>query len=75
LNVANININLVYESGLLGLIINHNFIINNYIYLYYTYDKIRINRILQFIINKILLNNETIILNNIPNKYIYIVVA
>ena len=57
------------ESGLLGIAVDRQFTQNNYIYLYYTYDKG--NRVSRFTLNKNLkLEKEFVLLENIPSaKY------
>ncbi len=66
-----------FERGLLGIAVDPNFATNNYIYLYYTYNKNNacpgssvVNRVSRFILlsnNVIITTTETILLDNIPS--------
>jgi len=67
--VADINVSQVSESGLLGVAVDPNFTQNGYIYLYYTHDG-GVNRISRFVLNDSL-NNETVLLDNIPGGPIH----
>ncbi|MCE5215357.1 MAG: PQQ-dependent sugar dehydrogenase [Methanobacterium sp.] len=69
IKVADINVSQVTESGLLGVAVDPNFSQNKFIYLYYTHDN-GINRISRFILNGSL-NNETVLLDNIPGGSIH----
>jgi len=62
--VGGINVNQKSESGLLGIAIDPEFIENNFVYLYYTYEEG--NRVSRFILNE-KLTNELILLEGIPN--------
>jgi glucose/arabinose dehydrogenase len=69
------------ERGLLGVAVDPNFDSNNYIYLYYTYNKFNnscptnsatspVNRVARFILpasNTIVTTTETVLLDNIPS--------
>ncbi len=63
--IAELNVNEESESGLLGIAVDPEFENNKYIYLYYTYENG--NRVSRFILEENKLNNEQIILDNIPN--------
>ena len=62
--VGEINVNQKSESGLLGVAVDPEFVENNFIYLYYTYEEG--NRVSRFILND-KLKNEFILLDSIPN--------
>jgi len=62
--VGEINVNQKSESGLLGIAVDPEFVENNFIYLYYTYEEG--NRVSRFILND-KLKNEFILLDSIPN--------
>lgn len=62
--VGEINVNQKSESGLLGIAVDPEFVENNFVYIYYTYEEG--NRISRFILNDNL-ENEFILLENIPN--------
>ncbi|MFY9639062.1 MAG: PQQ-dependent sugar dehydrogenase, partial [Methanobacterium sp.] len=67
-NVGNISVTAVGESGLLGVAVDPEFSQNKYIYLYYTSS--RGNRISRFVLTD-KLQNETILLDNIPSASIH----
>jgi glucose/arabinose dehydrogenase len=67
--VGNINVSQVTESGLLGVAVDPNFNKTKYVYIYYTHDG-GINRISRFVLNGTL-NNETVLLDNIPGGSIH----
>ena len=62
--VANINVSEVSESGLLGIAVDPEFYRNNFVYVYYTYEKG--NRVSRFIL-KDRLEEEFVLIDNIPN--------
>ena len=62
--VGEINVNQKSESGLLGIAVDPEFVENNFIYLYYTYEEG--NRVSRFILND-KLKNEFILIDSIPN--------
>jgi len=62
--VGNIKVSEISESGLLGIAVDPEFNNNKFIYVYYTYEDG--NRVSRFILNE-RLENETILLDNIPN--------
>ncbi len=64
LEVADINVSQVTESGLQGVAVDPNFNENRYIYLYYTHDD-GVNRISRFVLDGTL-TGETVLLDNIP---------
>jgi len=65
--VGNIKVSEISESGLLGIAVDPEFNNNNLVYIYYTYEDG--NRVSKFILDQKLerLENETILLDNIPN--------
>ncbi len=67
-NIGNISVTAVGESGLLGVAVDPEFSQNKYIYLYYTSS--RGNRISRFVLTD-KLQNETILLDNIPSASIH----
>ncbi|MBI5680594.1 MAG: PQQ-dependent sugar dehydrogenase [Methanobacterium sp.] len=66
--IGNINITQIGESGLLGIAVDPNFNENRFIYLYYTVQNS--NRLSRFTLNE-KLENETILINNIPGGQIH----
>lgn len=67
-NIGHINVTANGESGLLGVAVDPQFSKNKYIYLYYT--SATGNRVSRFVLND-KLENETVILNNIPSASIH----
>ncbi len=67
-NIGNINVTAIGESGLLGVAVDPEFSQNKYIYLYYTSSGG--NRVSRFILTD-KLQNETILLDNIPSASIH----
>jgi glucose/arabinose dehydrogenase len=67
-NIGNINVTANGESGLLGVAVDPQFTQNNYIYLYYTSSSG--NRVSRFILTD-KLQNETILIDNIPSAAIH----
>jgi aldose sugar dehydrogenase len=67
-NIGNISVTAIGESGLLGVAVDPEFSQNKYIYLYYTSS--RGNRISRFVLTD-KLQNETILLDNIPSASIH----
>jgi len=65
ITVAELNVSEVSESGLLGIAVDPEFYDNNYIYIYYTYKDG--NRVSRFNLKNNKLENELILLDNIPN--------
>ncbi len=63
-DAASINVSEVSESGLLGIAVDPEFYINNFVYVYYNYEKG--NRVSRFIL-KDRLEEEFVLLDNIPN--------
>lgn len=66
--IGNINVTQIGESGLLGIAVDPNFNENRFIYLYYTLQNS--NRLSRFTLNE-KLENETILINNIPGGQIH----
>jgi len=67
--VATIDVQATSESGLHGIAVDPNFEENNFVYLYYTYESENedtLNRVSRFVWQDDSLQNETIILDNIP---------
>lgn len=66
-----------FERGLLGVAVDPDFTTNNYIYLYYTYNKANacpastvVNRVSRFVLpadNAIVTTTETVLIDNIPS--------
>ena len=67
-NIGNISVTAIGESGLLGVAVDPEFSQNKYIYIYYTSS--RGNRISRFVLTD-KLQNETILLDNIPSASIH----
>lgn len=67
-NIGNISVTAIGESGLLGVAVDPEFSQNKYIYLYYTSS--RGNRVSRFVLTD-KLQNETILLDNIPSAAIH----
>lgn len=67
-NISKINVVANGESGLLGVTVDPQFQQNSYVYLYYTSSNG--NRISRFILNGTL-QNETVLLDNIPSASIH----
>jgi glucose/arabinose dehydrogenase len=67
-SVGKINVTQIEESGLLGIAVDPEFNTNKYVYLYYTTQNG--NRLSRFILNE-KLENETILLDNIPSGPIH----
>jgi len=67
-SVGNISVTEMGESGMLGIAVDPEFNLNKYIYLYYTGPNG--NRISRFILNE-KLENETVLLDNIPSGNIH----
>ena len=64
-NIAKIEVSEISESGLLGIAVDPDFKDNKYIYLYYTHENG--NRVSRFFLENDKLENEKILLDNIPN--------
>jgi glucose/arabinose dehydrogenase len=67
--LLSVDVHAIGESGLHGTAIDPEFEENNFIYLYYTYESDRentLNRVSRFIYKDMTLNEEKIILDNIP---------
>ena len=62
--IGEIDVSEISESGLLGIAVDPEFVENNFIYLYYTYEEG--NRVSRFILNDEL-ENEFVLLDSIPN--------
>lgn len=65
------NIRSVGEGGLLGITISPNFMVNNYVYLYYTYSETNgntFNRVVRMVYKNQKLINEKIIVDKIPGS-------
>jgi len=62
--IGNLDVNQKSESGLLGIAVDLEFNENKFLYVYYTYETG--NRVSRFSLNE-KLENETILLDNIPN--------
>ena len=62
--VGEIEVSEISESGLLGIAVDPEFDINNFLYLYYTFENG--NRVSRFVLNNEL-EDELILLDNIPN--------
>ena len=67
-SIDNINVDQMGESGLLGIAVDPQFTENKFIYLYYTTSNG--NRLSRFILNE-KLENETILIDNIPSGQIH----
>jgi glucose/arabinose dehydrogenase len=67
-SIGNINVTASGESGLLGVAVDPQFTQNNYIYFYYTSSSA--NRVSRFILTD-KLQNETILIDNIPSASIH----
>ena len=67
-NIGNINVVEMGESGLLGIAVDPEFSKNKFVYLYYTTQNG--NRVSRFVLNE-KLENETILINNIPGGNIH----
>ena len=63
--IAEINVNEESESGLLGIAVDPDFNANSFIYVYYTYENG--NKVSRFILKNSMLENESVLLDNIPN--------
>lgn len=69
INVAELDVSQVSESGLFGVAVDPNFTENSYVYLFYTYGG-GLNRISRFVLDGEL-TNETVLLENIPGGAIH----
>ncbi|WP_414468566.1 PQQ-dependent sugar dehydrogenase [Methanobacterium sp. ACI-7] len=67
-SIGNINTNQIGESGLLGIAVDPEFNTNKLVYIYYTTQNR--NRVSRFTFNE-KLENETIIIDNIPSAQIH----
>ncbi len=63
--IGNIDVSEVSESGLMGIAVDPEFVSNKYIYAYYTANSG--NRVSRFVLDSDRLENEEILLDNIPN--------
>lgn len=73
INVAQIPISEVQESGLLGLAVDPDFEDNNFIYLFYSYKKDgkTLNRISRFTLTKNKISDEFILLDAFPGAWFH----